>query len=242
MISTLMLPADFLAAVDEAITHYPVSKRSASLPLLHFGRKHSASFPTKRRVDRCRSWSWSRSTFSSWSRSTRCSAASLLAARISASAARSPARWLARMHCGTKSHGVRHFTHCRTATWRPRAQQQPSRQQSRSSQPSRGQQRRSLLSRVRGVPRELRHRAGRDARRRFSRKRHARKHERDELDSSDSSAMQPKPRPVHPREKRHRFSRTSTATAGRMTSRLLPPQRRLRRAEARRSRCSPPIS
>jgi NADH-quinone oxidoreductase subunit E len=29
------IPADLLAKVDEAITHYPVSKRSASLPLLH---------------------------------------------------------------------------------------------------------------------------------------------------------------------------------------------------------------
>ncbi len=29
------LPADFLAKIDEAISHYPASKRSASLPLLH---------------------------------------------------------------------------------------------------------------------------------------------------------------------------------------------------------------
>lgn len=29
------LPADFLAQVDETVSHYPVSKRSATLPLLH---------------------------------------------------------------------------------------------------------------------------------------------------------------------------------------------------------------
>lgn len=31
---------DLLAAIDEAITHYPVSKRSAVLPLLHLWQKH----------------------------------------------------------------------------------------------------------------------------------------------------------------------------------------------------------
>src|SRR5580693_3506599 len=29
------VPPELLAKIDEAITHYPVSKRSASLPLLH---------------------------------------------------------------------------------------------------------------------------------------------------------------------------------------------------------------
>src|SRR6185295_12715594 len=31
----MSIPADLLAKIDEVITHYPVSKRSASLPLLH---------------------------------------------------------------------------------------------------------------------------------------------------------------------------------------------------------------
>lgn len=34
------IPADLLAEIDEAITHYPVSKRSASLPLLHLWQNH----------------------------------------------------------------------------------------------------------------------------------------------------------------------------------------------------------
>src|SRR6188474_3370304 len=36
----LEIPADLLAKIDEAITHYPVSKRSASLPLLHLWQEH----------------------------------------------------------------------------------------------------------------------------------------------------------------------------------------------------------
>jgi len=31
---------DFEAAIDEIVTHYPVSKRSASLPLLHYWQNH----------------------------------------------------------------------------------------------------------------------------------------------------------------------------------------------------------
>lgn len=34
------IPADLLAKIDEAISHYPVSKRSASLPLLHLWQEH----------------------------------------------------------------------------------------------------------------------------------------------------------------------------------------------------------
>jgi NADH-quinone oxidoreductase subunit F len=34
------IPADLLAKIDEAMTHYPVSKRSASLPLLHLWQEH----------------------------------------------------------------------------------------------------------------------------------------------------------------------------------------------------------
>jgi NADH-quinone oxidoreductase subunit E len=34
------IPAGLLAKIDEAITHYPVSKRSASLPLLHLWQEH----------------------------------------------------------------------------------------------------------------------------------------------------------------------------------------------------------
>ena len=34
------LPQTFLAAADEAVSHYPVSKRSASLPLLHLWQNH----------------------------------------------------------------------------------------------------------------------------------------------------------------------------------------------------------
>ncbi len=34
------LPPELLAQVDETITHYPVSKRSASLPLLHLWQNH----------------------------------------------------------------------------------------------------------------------------------------------------------------------------------------------------------
>lgn len=34
------IPADLQAEIDETITHYPVSKRSASLPLLHLWQNH----------------------------------------------------------------------------------------------------------------------------------------------------------------------------------------------------------
>ncbi len=36
----MTIPAAFLAQIDEAISHYPVSKRSASLPLLHLWQEH----------------------------------------------------------------------------------------------------------------------------------------------------------------------------------------------------------
>jgi NADH-quinone oxidoreductase subunit E len=34
------IPPDLLAEIEEAVTHYPVSKRSASLPLLHLWQNH----------------------------------------------------------------------------------------------------------------------------------------------------------------------------------------------------------
>ena len=34
------IPVELLAKIDEAVTHYPVSKRSASLPLLHLWQNH----------------------------------------------------------------------------------------------------------------------------------------------------------------------------------------------------------
>ena len=34
------IPADLLFRIDEAVTHYPISKRSASLPLLHLWQNH----------------------------------------------------------------------------------------------------------------------------------------------------------------------------------------------------------
>ena len=36
----MTIPSALLAKIDEAITHYPVSKRSASLPLLHLWQEH----------------------------------------------------------------------------------------------------------------------------------------------------------------------------------------------------------
>jgi NADH-quinone oxidoreductase subunit F len=36
----MTIPSELLAKIDEAITHYPVSKRSASLPLLHLWQEH----------------------------------------------------------------------------------------------------------------------------------------------------------------------------------------------------------
>jgi NADH-quinone oxidoreductase subunit E len=34
------IPADLITKIDEAISHYPVSKRSAALPLLHLFQEH----------------------------------------------------------------------------------------------------------------------------------------------------------------------------------------------------------
>src|SRR5580700_11897475 len=34
------LPAALIARIDEAITHYPVSRRSATMPLLHLIQEH----------------------------------------------------------------------------------------------------------------------------------------------------------------------------------------------------------
>jgi NADH-quinone oxidoreductase subunit E len=36
----MTLPADLVARIDEAITHYPISKRSAVLPVLHLLQTH----------------------------------------------------------------------------------------------------------------------------------------------------------------------------------------------------------
>jgi NADH-quinone oxidoreductase subunit E len=36
----MQIPPDLLSKIDEAISHYPVSKRSASLPLLHLIQEH----------------------------------------------------------------------------------------------------------------------------------------------------------------------------------------------------------
>jgi len=36
----MQIPNELLAKIDEAISHYPVSKRSASLPLLHLFQEH----------------------------------------------------------------------------------------------------------------------------------------------------------------------------------------------------------
>ena len=36
----MKIPAELAAQIEEAITHYPVSKRSASLPLLHLWQEH----------------------------------------------------------------------------------------------------------------------------------------------------------------------------------------------------------
>src|SRR6188768_3327382 len=39
------IPQELLAKIDEAITHYPVSNRSASLPLLHLWQEHFGFIP-----------------------------------------------------------------------------------------------------------------------------------------------------------------------------------------------------
>src|SRR5262245_20685642 len=39
-LEAMTLPADLLAKIDEVIPHYPVSKRSATLPLLHLWQEH----------------------------------------------------------------------------------------------------------------------------------------------------------------------------------------------------------
>ena len=36
----MQIPTELLAKIDEAISHYPVSKRSAALPLLHLFQEH----------------------------------------------------------------------------------------------------------------------------------------------------------------------------------------------------------
>src|SRR6476661_8922569 len=36
----MIIPAELAAKIDEAISHYPVSQRSASLPLLHLIQEH----------------------------------------------------------------------------------------------------------------------------------------------------------------------------------------------------------
>jgi NADH-quinone oxidoreductase subunit E len=36
----MTIPPELLARMDDAIAHYPVSKRSASLPLLHLWQEH----------------------------------------------------------------------------------------------------------------------------------------------------------------------------------------------------------
>src|SRR5579862_5117675 len=36
----MTLPPELLTKIDEAVSHYPVSKRSASLPLLHLWQEH----------------------------------------------------------------------------------------------------------------------------------------------------------------------------------------------------------
>src|SRR5271154_6524519 len=41
------LPAALTAQIDEAITHYPVSRRSATLPLLHLMQEHFGFIPNE---------------------------------------------------------------------------------------------------------------------------------------------------------------------------------------------------
>ena len=36
----MTIPPELASKIDEAISHYPVSKRSASLPLLHLWQEH----------------------------------------------------------------------------------------------------------------------------------------------------------------------------------------------------------
>ena len=36
----MQIPAELEAKIEEVITHYPISKRSASLPLLHLIQEH----------------------------------------------------------------------------------------------------------------------------------------------------------------------------------------------------------
>src|ERR1700761_3125150 len=36
----MTIPPELLSKIDEAITHYPASKRSAALPLLHLWQEH----------------------------------------------------------------------------------------------------------------------------------------------------------------------------------------------------------
>ena len=66
-LDAMNIPDDLLAKIDEAITHYPVSKRSASLPLLHLWQEHFG-FISRRgdHVDRREAGACSRSTSSNW--------------------------------------------------------------------------------------------------------------------------------------------------------------------------------
>ena len=41
----MKLPASLTAQIDEVITHYPVSSRSATLPLLHLIQEHIGFIP-----------------------------------------------------------------------------------------------------------------------------------------------------------------------------------------------------
>ena len=71
---TTSVPAELERKMDEAIGHYPAEqKRSAAMPLLHLWQEHFGFIS-----DEGVSWiaaklGLSRSTFSSWSRSIRCS-------------------------------------------------------------------------------------------------------------------------------------------------------------------------
>ena len=60
------IPKDLEDKIDEVIGHYPVSKRSAALPLLHLVQERFG-YVSKDVADWvARSSIWSRSTFSNW--------------------------------------------------------------------------------------------------------------------------------------------------------------------------------
>ncbi len=60
------IPSELESRIDEVITHYPVSKRSASLPLLHLIQEHFGyisdeainGLPKSSNCNRSTSWSW----------------------------------------------------------------------------------------------------------------------------------------------------------------------------------------